>query len=311
MERCDGNLLLLGDDEEKQKTYERLIRTWIGREGALVVFDSRGWSEKYGDGHLAASGAGNVPDYLQPVLQHPELGATPGAAAEYLAPICTPKSFRLNVTNDEFWENMAFQTNAQYLEYQVALLKQEDDGHALRTAAKRHRLLLDGMEAIALSNKDEIEGQIKKINEEPAVDQGPAPKIFPEDDFFQPEWKPAPRSRSVLSSPAQGRSVSKEDRPEIKALGAIGLFQYTTAPFKGTLMGKGGTQSGHLALSVLRTAQAQHSSLAALFNAMIRAEKRRPRPAPPSTSKNSSAPQRRPSSFRRCAIRKRTPDWPG
>ena len=76
MERCDGNLLLLGDDEEKERTYERLIRTWNGREGALVVFDSRGWGEKYGDGHLAASGAGNVPDYLQPVLQHPERGLT-------------------------------------------------------------------------------------------------------------------------------------------------------------------------------------------------------------------------------------------
>lgn len=274
MERCDGNLLLLGDDEEKERTYERLIRTWNGREGALVVFDSRGWGEKYGDGHLAASGAGNVPDYLKPVLQHPELGATPGAAAEYLAPICTPKSFRLNVTNDEFWENMAFQTNAQYLEYQVALLKREDDGHALRTAAKRHRLLLDGMEAIALSNKDEIEGQIKKIKEESAVDRGPDPRIFPEDDPFDPAWKPAPRSRSGLSSPPQGQGAPKEARPEIKALGAMGLFQYTTAPFKGTLMGKGGTQSGHLALSVLRTAQTQHSSLAALFNAMIRAEKR-------------------------------------
>ena len=274
MERCDGNLLLLGDDEEKQKTCERLIRTWSGREGALVVFDSRGWNEEYGDGHLAAFGAGNVPDYLKPVLQHPELGATPGAAAEYLAPICTPKSFRLNVTNDEFWENMAFQTNAQYLEYQVALLKREDDGHALRTAAKRHRLLLDGMEAIALSNKDEIEGQIKKIKEESAVDRGPDPRIFPEDDPFDPAWKPAPRSRSGLSSPPQGQGAPKEARPEIKALGAMGLFQYTTAPFKGTLMGKGGTQSGHLALSVLRTAQTQHSSLAALFNAMIRAEKR-------------------------------------
>ena len=42
------------------------------------------------------------------------------------------------------------------------------------------------MEAIALSNKDEIEGQIKKIKEESAVDRGPDPRIFPEDDPFDP-----------------------------------------------------------------------------------------------------------------------------
>ncbi|CBL28461.1 hypothetical protein [Fretibacterium fastidiosum] len=233
MERCDGNLLLLGDDEEKERTYERLIRTWNGREGALVVFDSRGWGEKYGDGHLAASGAGNVPDYLQPVLQHPELGATPAAAAEYLAPICTPKSFRLNVGNDEFWENMAFQTNAQYLEYQVALLKQEDDGHALRTAAKRHRLLLDGMEAIALSNKDEIEGQIKKSRRSRPSIEAPIPGYSLRTTSSSPNGSRHPAADRSSPARPRGKALRRRTGRKLKRWRPWGSFSTPLLPSRG------------------------------------------------------------------------------
>jgi len=275
-------MLLLGDNEEKERTYERLIHTWNERKGALVVFDSRGWSERYGDGHFTTSDVGNVPDYLQPVLQHHELGATPSAAAEYLASLCAPKNSRPHSrSNDEFWDNMGFQTNTQYLEYQVALLKQNDAGHALRTMAKRHKLLLEGMEAIVFNEKNIIETHIEKFSESPATDRGCDPKVFSEDedDFFQPKWTPARPRRSALSRPPQGQSAHKEDLSEIKVLGDLGLFKYTHSPFKGTLLGKGTSSSSTLGLSMLRTAQAQQSSLAALFNAMILAEKREKAPS--------------------------------
>lgn len=167
LEFVRSNVSFIGDKKEKEKTYEKILRTWNTNDNKeiLIVFDYDGnLYEKYGKGQLLAdfvSNEGVIPDYLMPILSNPRYGIDPKVIASTLTDFLAQEVMN-DPKTDRFWGYSATAMMRHLIEYTIVLLKRDyfltladenKDSCLFRMLGEYNKEMITIMEKIATSDK--------------------------------------------------------------------------------------------------------------------------------------------------------------